>query len=451
MKSYCLAKSLAVLVCFACCYSAQAQPQLDPRVRTLIEQKVQDGEFPSLVIALTEGDQQSVFGFGQPGTALPDGRTVFEIGSISKTFTALLLAQAVAAGRVKLDDTPARLVPGYAALGLDGRQVTLLDLATQSSGLPRLPANLAPRTMADPYADYGRAALKAFLAGYTLTRAPGKQYEYSNLGMGLLGDLLAEQQGKPYATLVAEQISGPLGMKSTGVGASPALVGGHDAFGQAVPHWNFDALAGAGALRSNADDMLRYLQAMMAGRNAAGSPFALVQTAQRPTSMADTQIGLAWNLSQNKGTGKGEGKTLIWHNGRTGGYASFIGYTEDGQRGVVVLANVARTVDPIALSVLFPERAAKSLPLAPPPAVLAQYAGTFELAPGFVLTISPKGRILAAQATGQPAFAAFADGEDRFQLPDVGASLSFKRNAAGAVESLVLHQHGRDLPGRKTN
>jgi CubicO group peptidase (beta-lactamase class C family) len=426
----------AVIVSLCGAVHAQARPELDPNVRALIERKVQAGDYPSLVIGVIDGGERRVFGFAKPGVPAPDGGTVFEIGSVTKTFTGLLLAQAVVAGQVKLDD------PVDTAAS-PGRPMTLLDLATHTSGLPRQPGNLAPAHGDDPYADYGRPALKAFRSGYRLTRAPGSAYAYSNLGMGLLGDVLAERDHKTYAALVAERITGPLHMASTGMGDTPVPVGGHDAFGKPVPPWHFDALAGAGSLRSNADDMLRYLHAMMDGRKQPGSAFYVAQTAQRATNLPDTRIGLAWHLSQRQGT------TLVWHNGMTGGYASYIGYTDDGRRGVVVLANAARPVDALALAVLFPELAAASTGVPLVPAVLAQFAGRFELAPGFVLTVSPTANGLSVQATGQPAFAAVALGADRFELPDVGARLTFGRDGKGEVDGVVLHQNGRDVKGRK--
>lgn len=159
--------------------------------------------------------------------------------------------------------------------------------------------------------------------------------------------------------------------------------------------------------------------------------------------MPDTEIGLAWHLTRSSD------QTLVWHNGMTGGYASFIGFTDDGRRGVIVLANAARSLDQLGLAALFPDLAAAATPVAVPPAVLANYAGRYELVPGFVLTIRPTASGLSVQATGQPAFAATASGAEQFQLPDVGASLTFKRNGQGEVDGVTLHQHGRELSGRK--
>ena len=144
-------------------------------------------------------------------------RSVFEIGSVTKTFTATLLALMADANEVALDDPIDKYLPaGTKAPAYQGRRIALLDLATQSSGLPRLPTNMKPRHPADPYADYTAADLYEFLSSYTLTNAPGTHYEYSNLGVGLLGQLLANRAGTTYSALVTQRVLEPLGMHSTG-------------------------------------------------------------------------------------------------------------------------------------------------------------------------------------------------------------------------------------------
>jgi CubicO group peptidase (beta-lactamase class C family) len=195
-----------------------------------------------------------------------DGSLVFEIGSITKAFTASLLADMAARGDVRLDDPVAKYLPSSAHVpSRNGKQITLVDLATQSSGLPRLPTNLAPRNPANPYADYSVEQLYAFLSGYELPRDVGATYEYSNLGMGLLGHALALKAGTSYENLVNRLLLTPLGMRETAITLSPALrarlAPGHDGEGNVVPNWDLPTLAGAGALRSTALDMLMYLAA----------------------------------------------------------------------------------------------------------------------------------------------------------------------------------------------
>ncbi len=444
MTTTALAQLLLATSCWCAGAAVAAPVQLDPSVRAMVDARIRNGEFRSVVIGLTDGEHSTIAGFGTVGTAAPDGRTVYEIGSVTKTFTALLLAQLVADHKVRLEDAVAQVVPAFRLPHYQGKPITFADVATHSSGLPRLPANLAPKDMANPYVDYGRQQLLDGLAASELTRSPGALYAYSNLGFGMLGEALADHAKLPYGALVAQRITQPLGMQSTSTDISKdmaaRLAPGHDASGKPAPNWDMGAMAGAGALKSTAADMLLYVQAMMRARGQPDSPFGL---AQAPTALPDTRIGLAWHVSAMRG------KQLVWHNGMTGGYASFVGYTDDGRLGVVVLADSARPVDPIGIGSLFPDGANAAPPVTLTASQLARYAGRYELAPGFVLTVTAVADGLTVQATGQPPFAANATGDGEFQIVEVGARLSFKQDAAGVVDSVILRQHGRDLPGKK--
>ncbi len=200
------------------------------------------------------------------GKAVPDADTVFEIGSITKVFTSLVLADMVERGEVKLDDPVAKFLPASVKLPeRDGRQITLLDLSNQVSGLPRMPDNFKPADMGDPYADYGPAQMYEFLAKVQLARDIGEKYEYSNLGVGLLGHALALKAGMSYEELVRQRVLEPLGMTDTAI-TLPERLKARLATGTGpnlspVKNWDFDAIAGAGALRSTARDMLKFLTA----------------------------------------------------------------------------------------------------------------------------------------------------------------------------------------------
>jgi D-alanyl-D-alanine-carboxypeptidase/D-alanyl-D-alanine-endopeptidase len=441
-------KRLAILVLCVAVQTAWAQ-ELDPAVRAMALKRVSTGHVPALVIATIDGTRTQVVGFGRvssTSSVAPDENTVFEIGSVSKTFTALLLADAVARGVVTLDEPVATLLPGYAVPSYQGKQITLLDLATQSSGLPRLPDNLKPRNIDDPYADYDEAALKAFLAGYTLPRAPGAKYEYSNLGMGLLGQALATQAHASYADLIAQRIAAPLGMHDTGVTMSARmqslLAPGHDGAGKEVKNWNLAVLAGAGGVRSNAHDMLLYLQAHMRAM-APPAPLGLrtVWQDQRAAGTGPDRIGLAWHLRSARG------QRIAWHNGMTGGYASFVGFSADGQHGVVVLANASVSVDDIGVRALVGADpvgpASERAPALAAPAALAPYLGRYQLAPGMIFTVSVDADGLLVQLTGQPAIPVFARKPDEFFYKVVDASLQFERAADGTVSAVTLHQNGQ--------
>jgi len=424
---------------------AAAAPALDASARSLATQRTGSGALASIVIGIVEqGGEPAVYGFGKVDGRVPDGGTVYEIGSVTKTFTALLLAQEAAAGRLPLDEPVQHLLPGYTIPAWQGQAITLRDLATQTSGLPRLPTGFIPPDMANPYAGYGAAELQAFLRGHQLARKPGASYEYSNLGYGLLGVALAARAGQPYDTLVHERIAVPLGMQSTGVALTPAmrarLAPGHDATGKPTANWDFDTMAGAGALRSTAHDLLRYLKTLMPA--AAGTPYALAIQRQRPV-MQGVDIALGWHLSGVRGT------RIVWHNGQTGGYAAFAGVTADGKRAVVVLANTSAPVDDIAQAALVPGAPLPAATVALAPEVLAGYTGKYQLTPGFVLAIEPQRGGLQVQATGQPPFEAQAAARDEFIVAAVDARLVFRRDAAGTVDGVVLTQHGREMPGRR--
>jgi D-alanyl-D-alanine-carboxypeptidase/D-alanyl-D-alanine-endopeptidase len=260
---------------------------LPERVEKAAQDRIAAGIHQTLVFGVVDGDHGEVVAFGtlDDGKA-PDGDTVYEIGSITKTFTATLLAQAVLSGRVTLDAPVAQLLPDFKIPSRGGMEITLGGLATQYSSLPRVPSNLLPKDVADPFADYDAAKLKAFLAGYELPRDPGAAYEYSNLGFGLLGYALVQLEHTTYDALTGEKILKPLGMTMSGTAFSDAmrahLAPGHDNTGNAAKNWGFDALAGAGAIRSTANDMLRYLKANM-GSDA--SPLAAaMKLAQAPRS-----------------------------------------------------------------------------------------------------------------------------------------------------------------------
>jgi D-alanyl-D-alanine-carboxypeptidase/D-alanyl-D-alanine-endopeptidase len=220
----------------------------------------------------------------------------------------------------------------------NGRQITLRDLGMHTSGLPRLPGNMAPRDPGNPYADYTVEMLYRFLSGYRLTRDPGAQYEYSNLGGGLLGLALARRAGTDYETLVRRRISDPLGMNSTRI-TLPAemqarLIAGHNQALKPVPNWDLPALAGAGALRSTANDMLRFLAACLGYTKSPLAPaMAAMRKERRATGVAGLEIALGWHIL------KRDDRELVWHNGGTGGYRSFVGLDEKARLGVVVLSN----------------------------------------------------------------------------------------------------------------
>jgi CubicO group peptidase (beta-lactamase class C family) len=317
--------------------------RLDVRVDSLCRLFFAQNKGVGLSIGLLRNDSLFVYGYGETGRGnqtVPTASHLFEIGSVSKTFTATLLADLVQRGKLKLTDPVNRYLPdSIPALQKDGKPVTLLSLSNHTSGLPRLPANLLLANPVNPYKAYDRRALFAALKQTNLLTPPGQTLAYSNLGVGLLGTLLEVQTGQSYETLVRERIARPLGMTSTvqtlTEAEKPRFVQGHDLRQNAVSSWEFDALAGAGALRSNVTDLLRYLKAQLGD-----APKALrkaISLTHAPTyTEPKRQIGLGW-FSDPEG--------WFFYNGGTGGFSSFVGFDPAARTGVVVLSNSAIQVD----------------------------------------------------------------------------------------------------------
>ncbi|HEU4754468.1 MAG TPA: serine hydrolase, partial [Armatimonadota bacterium] len=230
----------------------------DSAVLALLKQRVAEKRSAGVVVGLLEPDGRTrVVAWGDPGPGQPplDANSVFEIGSITKVFTGTLLAEMARSGELALDDPVAKYLPeGVRVPARDGKEITLLSLSEQNSGLPSVPSNLHPADAANPYAGYTVQQMYDFLSGYTLPGDPGERYEYSNLGVGLLGHALALRAGKPYEALVRARILAPLGMTHTAINFTPwmkqHLALGHDPAGAVVPGWDLPAFAGAGALRS---------------------------------------------------------------------------------------------------------------------------------------------------------------------------------------------------------
>jgi len=439
---------------------AGAQFISDSALRAIVQERVATKRAMGVVVAVMEkGKPPRVEAAGVSGLAgVPlDGNTVFEIGSITKAFTGALLANMVARGEVKLEDPVAKYLPKSVRMpARNGKQITLLDLATQSSGLPRLPGNMKPADFSNPYADYSVQQLYDFLSSYTLTRDPGEKYEYSNLGVGLLGHVLSLRAGKSYEEILKERILDPLGMNDTRITLTPSMkqrmAQGFDAMGTPTHTWDLPTLAGAGALKSTANDMLKFLAANLDSTSTSlGKILASAKLPRHDADRPGNSIGLAWHIVDVYGT------TATWHNGGTAGFRTFIGMDDIRHRGVIVLTNSANTPDDIGFHVLEPK-----VELAAPPgqakqrkeivveeAKLEPLTGVYELAPNFQLTITREGASLFAQATGQPKFPLFAEAETEFFLKVVDAQVSFIKDANGQFNSLVLHQGGANIPGKR--
>ena len=435
-------------------------PPTDAEVKAALAERIDTAKKSMGVVVGMIGPQgPRTVGYGKLSDAdprTPDGDTVYEIGSVTKVFTSLLLADMVQKGEVKLDDPVGKyLPPSVKVPEHNGKKITLVDLATQSSGLPRMPDNFHPKDPTNPYADYTPQQLYEFLSSYQLTRDPGEKYEYSNLGVGLLGHALSLRAGKDYETLVRERIFKPLKMDSTSITFTPAmkarLAAGHDPRLKPAANWDIATLTGAGAIRSTANDMLKFLSAWLGYTE---SPLASAMKTQlatrRPTDGPGMVVALGWHIQSRYD------REIIWHNGGTGGYHSFVAFDPKTRTGVVVLSNSANDIDDLgrhlmdsrfALAKFAPPREHKEIPV--DPKVFDALVGKYQLAPGFVLSVTREDDKLFTQATGQGKVQIFPESETEYFLKVTDAQITFVKDDTGKVSRLVLHQMGRDMPAAR--
>jgi CubicO group peptidase (beta-lactamase class C family) len=423
---------------------------LPERVDQGIRDRIAAGMYPSVVVAIVDGEHSEIHAFGKANATADAGPdTAYEIGSITKTFTATLLAASVTSKELKLDRPVADLLPGFTVPARNGKLITLETLAMQDSGLPRLPSNFSPNDHDDPYIGYDITKLKAFLVSYALPRDPGQSYEYSNLGVALLGYALGVHAGSSYEKLLQQRVLGPLGMRNTGIevpdSVLPNLAQGHDASGRTVPGWHLGLFAGAGGIVSTAADMLRYLQANMSLLPTPLYPaMQLAQTTRGKGPRPEDPIGLVWMTHQLP-----DGN-IIWHGGATGGYTSFIGFTADHRHGVVILTNAAAPVEDLGFATLDagwtvhpPHKR-----MATTPEQLDEYVGSYQLSPHLVVRVFRRDEQLMAQGTGQIALPIFASAKDEFFANVDEISMTFTRDAAHHVTGMVVHQRGDHVAPR---
>lgn len=325
---------------------------------------LKDRPYMGLVVGITRGGKHQVYGYGEVTLdgkkQLPDGKTLFEIGSITKTFTATVLAQQVLAGEMRLDDPAQKYLPeGITLPRRDNRDISLLHLATHTSSLPVQPSTIVAfanttKDPKNPYAEYDVTQLKKTLAELSLERPIGSEFVYSNLGTGLLGMALVENaKASSVEALLQERILGPLGMHDTHIVLSPEkqmrLAIGNDKEGKPTSPWTFACLEACGGLRSTVDDMLLYADAdVNNSKHSLEEAFAMTHLPWREMLRKGDFVGLSWmrrDLPESK-------RFMLWHNGGTGGYRSVLLTIPEAGIGVVVLSNGFELVDPVGAAVL---------------------------------------------------------------------------------------------------
>ena len=325
---------------------------LSDSVKAVIRDNVNNGKHQSLFVGIIDENDVEYYYYGDiaKGENPIDENTLFEIGSVTKVFTTMILADMVEKGEVNLNDPIEKFLPeDVSTPSKNGRTITLFDLATHSSGLPRMPDGF-PITDMDEQFQYDREEMYDSLSKVELSREIGSQYEYSNFGFSLLGHILSLQAGQSYEELLQERVLDKFGMDSTCVKQCDEL---RDRFakpyllGFAANELNLsEDMVGAGEIRSSGKDMLSFLSYVMGLEDSdLRSSFELTQKVNR--QIDDTlSIGLAWHMLQK------DDRMIVWHNGATNGFASFVGFDPESNQGVVVLTNTLNPVDDIGVWLL---------------------------------------------------------------------------------------------------
>jgi CubicO group peptidase (beta-lactamase class C family) len=338
-REFLLGSVSAGIVALGGCASAPAAESARPMLQEAVGGRQANAGM--VAVAVDRGGAHMI-SHGSSGVAnlAMDGDTVFEIGSIGKVLTALLLADMAARREVSLDDPVVGYLPPSATLGVRGRPITLLDLATYTSGLPGMPDNLPPgwQTSPNPLANYTPDDLYAFLSGHTPAYEPGVHYAYANLGYGVLGLALARRAGKSYEELLVERICDPLGLDHTRITLSPDMrthvAQGHNLGMELAQLLDMPALQGAGAVRATANDLVVFLRACLGlDRTPLSGAFARLLETRKATPLPGTDAGLGWFISSD------QREQIAWKTGATSGYGTFVGFSTQERRGAIVLAN----------------------------------------------------------------------------------------------------------------
>ena len=477
---------LALLAFWGTTPQALAQYGLtDSEIETILRNRVESARGVGIVAGIVDEKGSRVIAFGVPNkqsTQKLDGNSVFEIGSISKVFTTTLLADMVERGEIRLYDPVSKFLPASVYVPVrNGKEITLKDLATHSSGLPRMPGNFAPnsvlaRHVFTCFCGFGKLVPELFerysvnemyeeLSNYRLKRDIGSQFEYSNWGMALLGHALELRADTDYEMLMKTRIAQPLQMDHTAVVLTPEmkehLASPHNSDGKPTQNWDMPKFAAAGGIRSTANDLIKFMQANL---GLIPSPLsAAMQRAHQPAYQCcdknpEVEMGLGWFFPQFNGK-------IIEHEGSTGGYKSLMMLDTDNHRGVVILANSSIFIWDIAHHLVDSQqypladnpKRRKAIPI--DPAVLAPLAGDYQLRNEKVLSITHEGDKLFASFDGKKKIQIFpetpsrffwrtSDAKDSFRIENVRAT--FVADGKGQVTHLVLHRGSDDhVPAAK--
>lgn len=417
--------------------------ELRDEFRAAIEQGISNGRYQSVAVGLIDNGEQSqwLFGVVEPDGAKPTAGTVYELGSTTRCFTGLLLAEALYAGKLRLDDTLGKIFADVRFADPKLAATTIGEIAAHRAGLPAIASNLFPRSVDDPYVTFDAAALRAYLAHAHLDASVGT-YRYSELGVALLGEAVARVYRKDYRGLMASEVLAPLSLDTSGFGNVPHLVDGFRD-GKPAPHWQHQTFAPASGLRASLTDLLRFAAAAL--RPDKTTLRAAILLARQPRAAAGGgETALAWQIVPVESDG--QTWPLLWQAGITGGFASFIGLRTDKQRAVVLLGNAGVDLSALGLTLM----ADRNAPPAPPkllplvaPASLA-YPGLYRFDTGGDLLVRASDDGMSMQIGGYLPQTMSPYDEDAFEIAGAAGQLTFERQDTKVIGA-ILHRSGTNL------
>lgn len=427
---------------------------LQTQIESLCDATVTRDHIMGMEVAILDGPHLWTHGYGltRTGGSQPDERTIFEIGSITKTFTSLLLADMVTRGEVSLDTPLQQLLPSdWQVPMFEGTAITLEDVATHSSGLPSDWPGFVELNAHDPFGGFDLAKLREGLRNAQVTTRPGTNYEYNNFATAVLGFALANRLSMSYDAALHARVLAPLGLNDVWLDIPPAeearRVLGHYEDGAEGPMWTTTAIAPAGNLHATAPELVRYGAAHLDRSSPLYEAMLLATTPRRPTREdMHASIGLGWHILEN-------GRTLF-HNGQAS-MRSFLGIDRAHGFVVVVLSNTrSAAVDALGMNLL---AVLRGEPVAqPPPAGITltteqmeALVGRYPLSPTFAIDVRVANGALQIQATGQPAIGLDAVSPTEFRVHGVAATITFEFGSDGRATRLTLHQNGHDMPGER--
>ena len=426
--------------------SATAGELLPGQVAEAIEYRIEAGYYDSVIVAVSDGEQREFHSFtpGDNNDPQPRGDTLFPIASLTKPFTAALMVERIVTEEMSLETPLGEAAGDELALspGL-AEDTTLIHLATHTAGLPSEPSDLGRNVGRGRFEGYDRQDLYDYVANLQNQPAPGEDYNYSNLGYALLGEVLSAPHEESFSGLLEKRITGPLGLEDTVVDPDThhldRLITGHDFDLKPLPQREQSAFGPAVGLYSTPEDMIEWLEAHMNPHD--GLPDAALAEIIRPRIAPDDDhrgLGLGWHLLEENG------HEIVWHSGRTEGHAGFAGFERNEDRAVVILTNTANSVEKLGFAALDPDTDIPPLeePVDIDPGTLALYPGRYQISPGFVLRVRESDGHLYVRAPGRPNMRLYPSDHDRFFTRGMDTEIRFLEDEAGAVRRLEIQREG---------